>query len=154
MGPRPRAGALVHDRRPGAPRQGHPPWPQELDARVLVRNEAAPARWVGHCDQLFVRLGPAADEAAISARSGDVRKAVDEARPKGADGEPARAWLVTGRLHRERVVGVVLARSTFDAASKVVERAADRVADKLAKNPVDRPEIYCTLPVLETSREL
>lgn len=125
----------------------------DLDARVLVRNHRPPSVWVGHCDQVFVRMAGARGDAplpvdAIKAKVSDI-KATLSARGAGDDFYALFGWtLVEGRLHEERVVGIVVRRTDAEGNLARMERAVERLVDKLTTNPMSRPQVYCTLPVL------
>lgn len=124
----------------------------DLDARVLVRNEKAPAVWVGHCDQVFVRLAGTRGDAplaieAVKAKVPEI-KATLAVRTDDDFYTPFEWTLVEGRLHDERVAGVVVRRSDVEAKVERMERAVDKLVDKLATNPMSRPKVTCTLPVL------
>gem|GEM_PF-5296538 len=142
------------------PRRAVQELPSEIDARVLVQNAKPPVLWVGHCEQVFVRLagtreldaGAAADAStpasAVKARLPQIKKALARA-PSAAAGIEPFAWtLVEGRLHDEHVAAVVVFRSDVEAKLEHLERAVTKLVDELASNPMDRPRVTCTLPVL------
>lgn len=150
LGRRGRWKALLHSRAGAYERASLPSW---IDTRVLARNAGPPSPWTGHCDHLFVRLdgskdpARAVDVAGARARSADIRAAL--AVPWSEDtGFPFWWWLVTGKLHDEDVVGVVVVRRDIEAPLAKMEQATERLVGKLAKNPMSRPQVHCTLPVL------
>lgn len=121
--------------------------PGTNDERVLVRDTKPPTKWVGHCDQIFVRLGR--DGEAAQKRLTDIKAVLDAGKHDESAYGISYGWdLVEGRLEGRPVVGVVLHRADVEASLAAMERAATKLIDKLAANPVDRPDAFCTLPVL------
>jgi hypothetical protein len=137
----------------GAPVAAPIQLPGRGDAPVLVRNTKPPARWVGHCDQLFVRLGPAREADAFAKRAKELAQIVAPPVPTAPDGVPddfGITWtLVTGHLHDDAAVGVLLWRSEVESKEATLARVADKVVERFAKDPATTPPVYCTLPVLD-----
>jgi hypothetical protein len=120
--------------------------PSEADARVLVRNTKPPTPWVGHCDQIFLRVGAGKDADALGKRKADIEATLAAVK---TDSDYGISWaIVRGRLHDKDSAGVVLWRHDLETSQAYLERVATKLTDKLAKDPVDRPVAYCTLPVL------
>jgi hypothetical protein len=143
---------VVHSGAPREPAQ----LPGDVDARVIVRNARPPARWVGHCEHVFVRMaGKRGDERldleAAKARLADVKAALAPPPRRDDDsyyGAPFSWAMVEGTLHDEHVVGVVVVRNDVEASLDAMERSVQRLVDKLATDPVSKPLATCTLPVL------
>jgi len=126
--------------------------PSDLDGRVLARNTKAPSPWVGHCDQVFVKVvaakGDAAiDTTALKARAEEMKKLV-AVRTEDEYFTPYGSAMVEGRLYDEHVAGLVVYRADVEASMDRMERIVEKMVDKLATNPMSRPTAYCTLPVL------
>jgi hypothetical protein len=113
-----------------------------LDGRFMVKNTKEPQAWTGHCGQVFVRLG-----AEDAKRSADIEKALGS---KPLSYESAfHWWVVEGRLHEDKVSGVVIVRRDVEEPLEKMERATEKLVDALTPNPMSKPKVYCTLPVLE-----
>lgn len=126
--------------------------PSDIDGRVLARNTKAPAPWVGHCDQVFVKVlatksDAALDTGALKSRSEELKKMLN-VRTEDEYFTPYLSAMVEGRLHDEHVAGVIVVRNDVEASVDRMERIVDKMIDKLATNPMTRPQAYCTLPVL------
>lgn len=134
--------------------------PSDIDGRVLARNTKAPAPWVGHCDQVFVKVAAAKLETddgkpaaggvksdALAARAAEIKKML-AVKTENEAFAPYGAAIVEGRLHDEHVAGVIVFRSDVEGSVDRMERIVDKMIDKLAANPMSRPQAYCTLPVL------
>ncbi|MBS2012469.1 MAG: hypothetical protein JST00_06265 [Deltaproteobacteria bacterium] len=133
--------------------------PSDVDGRVLARNTKAPAPWVGHCDQVFVKVAAAKLETdgkpsaggvkadALAARAAEIKKML-AVKTESEAFTPYGAAIVEGRLHDEQVAGVIVFRSDVEGSVDRMERIVDKMIDKLAANPMSRPQAYCTLPVL------
>ena len=126
--------------------------PSDLDGRVLARNTKAPSPWVGHCDQVFVKVvaakgDGAIDTSALKARADEMKKLL-AVRTEDEYFTPYGSAMVEGRLHDEHVAGIVVYRADVEASVDRMERVVDKMIDKLATNPMSRPTAYCTLPVL------
>lgn len=128
--------------------------PSDLDGRVLARNTKAPAPWVGHCDQVFVKVvaakgDGAIDTGALKGRAEEIKKMLN-VRTEDEYFTPYGAAIVEGRLYDEHVAGVIVHRNDVEASVDRMERIVDKMVDKLATNPMSRPQVYCTLPVLKS----
>jgi hypothetical protein len=120
--------------------------PSETDARVIVRNAKPPTKWIGHCDQVFVRLPRDAAK-----RLPEIKGALAAAPLDGPSfyGVPYGWDLVEGRLGGEPVTGVVLHRADAEAPLDPMERAATKLVSRFTTNPVTQPDAFCTLPELD-----
>ena len=123
-------------------KRAHVRLPTKLDGRVMQKNANAPQVWTGHCEQVFVRLS--ADDAKKTA---DIEKALGV---KSVSYEnPFHWWVVEGRLHEDKVSGVVIVRRDVEEPLEKMERATEKLVDALTPNPMSKPKVYCTLPVLD-----
>lgn len=131
--------ALLHSqsKRPPAAR-----WlPSFEGVHIAAMNDRPPQAWIGHCDAIFVRLGPAVDAPKWRARADELRRLLDFA--------PPLHWsLVTGQLYRDDVVGVVIGRDDPAASLEKMEEKTQQLIARLADNPVTPPSAFCTLPIL------
>ncbi len=119
--------------------------PSRVDARVMVRNTKAPQPWTGHCDAVFVRVDPDV----IDKRKKEVQPMLGFAASEDDYyGPPFGFEIVEGRLHDAKVTGVLVHRNDVEANLATMEAAVDRLVNKLAVNPMNRPTVTCTLPVL------
>lgn len=113
---------------------------------VEARNESAPTSWSGHCEEVFVVLAEARDEATLDPARidrADLKKRLD-------DPTQTYAWkLVQGRLFDVHVIGVVLSHRRPETKIEVMEAKTTALVDAFTKNPVDRPRVTCTMPVLD-----
>jgi hypothetical protein len=116
--------------------------PSRLDGRFVIENASPPQAWTGHCEQVFVRLSP--DDAKKSA---DIEKALG-ARPLAYE-SAFHWWVVDGRLHEDKVSGVVIVRRDVEEPLAKLERATEKLVDAFTPNPMSKPSVYCTLPVLD-----
>ncbi len=120
--------------------------PSALDARVMIRNASPPQLWTGHCEHVFVRLG-SRDADALAKREPEITKALG-LEPTSFSG--AFQWsLVEGRLHEDHVTGVVVTHRDPEEKLEAMERAVERLATAFSTSPTSRPQVTCTLPVLE-----
>ena len=116
--------------------------PSKVDSRVIQKNASPPQVWTGHCEQVFVRL-PAED----AKKTADIEKALGA---KSVSYESAfHWWVVEGRLHEDKVSGVVIVRRDVEEPLEKMERATEKLVDALTPNPMSKPKVYCTLPVLD-----
>lgn len=116
--------------------------PSQLDGRIMAKNANPPQAWTGHCEQVFVRLS-----AGDAKRSADIQKALGT-KPLEYDG-PFHYWVVEGRLHEDKVSGVVIVRRDVEEKLEKMERATEKLVDAFTPDPMSKPKVYCTLPVLE-----
>jgi hypothetical protein len=135
-----RSGMLLHST-DGAARE-RVSLPSRLDGRLMVKNAAPPQAWTGHCEQVFVRL-PSED----AKKSEDIEKALG-AKPLAYD-SAFHWWVVEGRLHEDKVSGVIIVRRDVEEPLSKMERATEKLVDALTPNPMSKPKVYCTLPVLD-----
>jgi hypothetical protein len=135
-----RRGVLFHST--DDPQRERTRLPSHLDGRFIAKNASPPQPWTGHCEQVFVRL-PAED----AKRGADVEKALG-AKPLAYD-SPFNWWVVEGRLHEDKVSGVVIVRRDVEEKLEKMERATEKLVDAFTPNPMSKPKVYCTLPVLE-----
>lgn len=130
--------------------------PSDINARVMVRNTKPAARWTGHCEQVFVRIAGARgdkvlDVEAAKKRLPDVKQALTvPRRDEDYFGAPFHWAMVEGTLGDERVVGVFAARADAEASIDRMETAVQKLVDKLATDPVTKPPVTCTLPMLKS----
>lgn len=130
--------------------------PTDINARVMVRNAKPAARWTGHCEQVFVRIAGARGDKALDLEAAkkrlpDVKQALTVARRDDEYyGAPFHWAMVEGTLGDERVVGVFAARADAEASIDRMETAVQKLVDKLATDPVTKPPVTCTLPVLKS----
>lgn len=116
--------------------------PSQLDGRFIAKNASPPQAWTGHCEQVFVRLG-----AEDAKRGADAEKSLGS-KPLSYE-SPFNWWLVEGRLHEDKVSGVIIVRRDVEESLDKLERATEKLVDAFTPNPMSKPKVYCTLPVLE-----
>ena len=116
--------------------------PTKLDGRVMQKNTSPPQVWTGHCEQVFVRLS-----AGDAKKTAEIEKALG-VKSLGYD-TPFHWWVVEGRLHEDKVSGVVIVRRDVEEPLEKLERATEKLVDALTPNPMSKPKVYCTLPVLD-----
>jgi hypothetical protein len=131
--------------------------PSVVDSIAMIAEASGPpARWVGHCEPIFVRLTGRADGGAIDRevvmRSESEIKSMLGVEPDGTidDFHQALGWaLVEGRLGDETVGGVLVHRNTLDMKLPAFEKRVTSLVDKLAERTGIPPSAFCSLPVLE-----
>lgn len=118
--------------------------PTRADVRVELQNEHLPMSWNRDCDAVFVEL--AAGMAVDAGASVDREKMADV-----LGRSSSLEWqLVTGRLYDREVAGVVVSRGAYDLPRETMNAKIERLVETFTRDPMNVPQVHCTLPVLAT----